>query len=209
MRHGVNHQVGLEPIPSLRRAPSSPEKSIDVRSQHRARVIEAENRIKTEPLELPLSGDRTPPPENRFMPGRREESSNITGIVRIRIGTNDGFGKNEFFHFFKQLRPTDGTLIGSRTVLLDRECGDPSLRRHPRDFKPQDSTRFELHHERDRQRLTLRMLEGFQVVELDFPRARSGPVPLLECERFATRQEEELADDRFPVQAEHSSDLSL
>jgi hypothetical protein len=82
----VDGQVIDQALRLLGCAPRSSEQTIEVRSQHRASVIQREERIEDKLLQLPLPGDRSPGTRIGDVTDPLEVSSDELRVVRILVG---------------------------------------------------------------------------------------------------------------------------
>lgn len=74
-----------EAIGPFGRAPGATDQATHVISEHGAGVVEAKERIKTDPLELPLTYDTSPSTLERLVRAAREELSDVTRVMRVLI----------------------------------------------------------------------------------------------------------------------------
>jgi hypothetical protein len=81
----VDREVVDESLLGFRRTPGSSKEAIEIRPEHRAGVIEREERIKADPLELTLTGNTAAAAGSGVMVSARMMEFEVAWIMRIFI----------------------------------------------------------------------------------------------------------------------------
>jgi len=165
----VDRKVIDEPLNGFRRAPGSSEQTIEICSQHRARVVQRKKRIKSDFLKLPLTCDTTFATLLSAVRGVFEVALQMSRVVRIFVGGERGVGVYHLFQFTKKRAPTHPALIASRAIFLASNVRKQPLRGHPRDLKRKDFSRFHVHRKRNTQRLAFGVFTRLKVIKLNIP----------------------------------------
>ena len=67
MKGRVDREMIFEALEFFRRAPGFSKETINVRTEHRAGMVKAKDRIESTAFEFSLAGDATPPPSKYYM----------------------------------------------------------------------------------------------------------------------------------------------
>ncbi len=167
----VDLEVRGEPVRTLCRVPGPPRQSVDIRSKHRAAMVQAKKRIKPDSLQLSKSGAATPSSFRGHMPCLRKLSLDPARILGILVGRDLHIRPQDWTQLLKEGLHFSLSLIFSPAILLPRDLGERTLGRHGSDSKTEDPAIVLLSSpddKRDTQRKTFGLLKRLKLIKLAF-----------------------------------------
>lgn len=170
---GVDREVQSEALGFFGRAPGFSKEPVDVRAQHRRRVVEGKERIKAAAFELIKPNHAAAATLDGRVSGVCKMRMDPRRIFGIHVAQDPGRWREKWPEPGPELGGDAGAIVFSWTVLFDRNSGQKSLCGHASHSKSKDLATARLNDERNAERQAARVLEALHLVKL---KIHKGPV---------------------------------